>query len=349
MRTPHRLPSLDGIRALSIALVIVAHSLNTPGLEVPHAVYFRLNLGRLGVQIFMALSGFLITTLLLSERRRGPISLRRFYLRRAFRIFPAYYSFVLALAVGRWAGVVAVDDSDLLSASLFLSGYDMDRAWAVGHLWSITVEEQFYLLWPPILAWWGVAGARRALIGCVILAPALRVGLWWLRPEWQPLVHEGFPWVMDTLATGCALALYRDQIHRWPALERLQRHPWTPLGWLTLAVVITYQWYQHTAFYAVGLTALNVCVVLFIDGALRSPTRGLGPLLNARPMAAVGVMSYSLYLWQQVFIDRHSAGAIHAFPWSLLATVACAWISYRLIEAPALGLRRRLMDRSPRG
>ncbi|MFN3197224.1 MAG: acyltransferase family protein [Bradymonadia bacterium] len=349
MRTPARLPALDGIRALSLAMVIVAHLLNTRGLEVAPEVYFHANLGRLGVQVFMVLSGFLITTMLLQAYdRHGAIDLKRFYLRRAFRIFPAYYTFVALMAVGASLGWVQVNDSDLLSASLFMSGYDVERAWSTGHLWSITVEEQFYLLWPWVLARWGVAGSTRVLVAVLVLAPVLRVSLWLLTPIDQRLIQEGFPTVMDALALGCLLAMYRQHIPRLRLFGRLQRWSWMPVVWLLLAVWTSYTWYMHTHFYAVGNTLLNVFIALFIDGAMRH-RGGLGPLLNARPVMWVGALSYSIYLWQQPFIDRTASGTLNMFPWSVLLTLICGWLSYRLVEAPALRLRDRVVARLGKG
>lgn len=343
MRQPTRLPSLDGIRALSIALVIVAHLMNTPGLEVSPELYFRLNLGRVGVRIFMVLSGFLITTLLVRELdRSGRIDLRRFYGRRAFRIFPAYYTFVIFLLVADTQGWLRFNDNDLWGAATFVSGYDINRTWVTGHLWSITVEEQFYLLWPPVLLWGGLRGGTRVLVGCLVVPPILRVALWWSHPEWQMFIHEGFPVVVDCLATGCLLAMYRHKLADVPVIRTLRRWPWMPVVWGLLGLWVFYQWYAHTAFYLVGWPALNLLVALFIDGCIEHPRRGLGPLLNAAPVAYVGTLSYSLYLWQQPFIDRTADGIIHRSPLNLVIPVAAAWLSYKLIEQPALRWRARV-------
>ena len=160
------IPALDGIRCVAISLVVLAHAAGTrnfTGLEVALEP-----LGNLGVRIFFVLSGFLISTLLFSELdARGSISLKGFYTRRFFRIFPAYYSFLFVIALLSAGGFVALHDNDLLHAFSYTSDYYRERSWLVGHTWSLSVEEQFYLLWPLVIVLAGREGALRGAAAVV--------------------------------------------------------------------------------------------------------------------------------------------------------------------------------------
>src|SRR6185295_707232 len=134
-----RIPTLDGIRAVAFAFVLCAHTLGTGILPMTSRVHV---FGDIGVRTFFVLSGFLITTLLLRERARfGAISLRGFYLRRALRIFPAFYTFLAVVIVLRAAGLATASDRDLVFAGTYTMNFHADRAWHVGHLWSLSVEE----------------------------------------------------------------------------------------------------------------------------------------------------------------------------------------------------------------
>ena len=164
-----RLHSLDGLRAVSIVLVLVGHvagTVNAPAILTPLH-----NLGNFGVKIFFVISGFLITLLLLDElRRRGKIDMRGFYLRRCFRIFPAFYFFIACMMIAHAGGYLELFPGDLLHAATFTMNYHHDRAWALNHTWSLAVEEQFYLLWPLLLL---LLGTRRAL-ACAARSPRSR-------------------------------------------------------------------------------------------------------------------------------------------------------------------------------
>src|SRR5580698_6185027 len=142
-----RMPSLDGLRAVAVLLVIVFH-LELSKTFTPVRYLWRFDIGYTGVKIFFVLSGFLITTLLLREHaRHGKIDWGDFYLRRIFRIFPAYYTYLALAGVAVAAGWATASRGDFLWAAIFLSDYHKAE-WALLHTWSLAVEEQFYLLWP---------------------------------------------------------------------------------------------------------------------------------------------------------------------------------------------------------
>jgi peptidoglycan/LPS O-acetylase OafA/YrhL len=144
-----RIPSLDGLRALSIALVLAGHSI--PNAQWDWFLWKVFGNGDLGVSIFFVISGFLITSLLLKEHAEaGEISPSSFYLRRAFRILPPFYAFLVVLLALKRFGVLELSLRGWTEAVTFLRDYLSADDWWTIHIWSLSVEEQFYLLWPGV-------------------------------------------------------------------------------------------------------------------------------------------------------------------------------------------------------
>ena len=171
---PARIPSLDGLRAISIALVLFAHTSGTA--FFPSFVFLRRHLGNFGVRVFFVISGYLITTLLLKELdKTGRISLKLFYIRRVFRIFPAAYFYLAVAAVLLAFGLVELEWNDIVFGFTYTTNYDPVRPWHTIHLWSLSVEEQFYLIWPATLAFLGRRRAMVAAAAMIAVAPLLRI------------------------------------------------------------------------------------------------------------------------------------------------------------------------------
>ena len=336
-----RLPCLDGLRAVSIVLVLVPHANGTRGLGMIDALTV-FDWGRLGVRVFFVISGFLITSLLLSERQRhGRIAIGSFYLRRAYRILPAFFAYVGFIAALATAGVLVLAPGDLAHAVTFTTNFHAPhaRSWWLGHLWSISVEEQFYLLWPAVLVVAGAAGGLRAALGAVLLAPVLRIAIWIFAPGWRDYLDEAFPTIVDAIATGCVLACAREWLwaNRW--YRRIATGPGVAIA---LAVGIAAAWVPRVSFeLALGQTLTNIGVVLALDWCVRNPTSAVGKVLEARPLVWLGTLSYSLYLWQQAFLNRHSTSWISRFPTNLALVLVAATASHYLIERPFLTLRER--------
>jgi peptidoglycan/LPS O-acetylase OafA/YrhL len=329
--TTSRIPSLDGARAVSIMLVILSHMAFAGAL--PGAKYLMMfDLGNLGVRVFFVISGFIITHLLMKELdTNGTISLRDFYLRRAFRIMPAYYAFLAITALIGLSGLITIHYDEAPIAALYLSNY-FDMHWNWGHTWSLAVEEQFYLLWP----WALVRGRKSALyvsVAILIAAPLFRAasgaGLWPTNPIYA------FECVADALATGCLLALLREQLWNNRAYRTLLQSP------LFLALPILVfggkALYQNPAFWDIAKVPLfNLCIAICLDRYMRLPQLALGRVLNWRPVVWTGMLSYSLYLWQQVFSE-----STLPFPLTLACIFCAAAASYYGIEQPFLRLRGR--------
>ena len=159
-----RIETLDGLRAVSIMIVIAAHAF--------HDNEKLADLGHMGVLLFFALSGYLITTRLLEERARsGAISLREFYLRRAFRIIPPALVYLGVVALLAALGVIVYRPGAFAGALLFYINY-IDpgvNGWRVTHFWSLSVEEHFYALWPLALISFGMAKGWRIALGLIVI------------------------------------------------------------------------------------------------------------------------------------------------------------------------------------
>jgi peptidoglycan/LPS O-acetylase OafA/YrhL len=348
-QTSSRIPSLDGLRALSIGLVLFAHTSGTrffPSFEVS-----RYKLGNLGVRVFFVISGFLITSLLLEELDATKrISLKWFYIRRALRIFPAAYAYIAVMCLCTAAGVIALNRGDLLHAVTYTVNYAKIRSFYIVHLWSLSVEEQFYFLWPAVLL---LSGRRRGLqiaAAVMLAAPALRslITLW--IPKWTWTLGFSFHTNADVLAAGCVLAGIRPWLGTQPWYLRFLRSAW----FLAVpAAVIVGSYFETSlvpAFYLKmqessvpwNFPVMNIGIALIIDRCVRFPSDLVGRILNWRPIAFVGVLSYSTYLWQQVFLNRLSNSPACWFPINLMLTAGAALASYYLIEKPCLDLRKRI-------
>ena len=344
MRTAgeRRIPSLDGLRAISIGLVLVSHLAGTRNFPLSAAQGNFWALGEFGVVVFFVISGFLITGLLLDEvERTGSVNLGRFYLRRTLRIFPPYYAFLICLALAAATGAVALVSGDVLSAMTYTANYKLDRSWFVGHTWSLSVEEQFYLLWPAVLLF---ARTRRAILiaaAVVLLVPLIRVAEWELLRQYGDGVGHRFETIADAIAIGCVLAGTRSWLHKTAWYPRLLASPAFIV--VPFAAVGANLVHDHPlANFALGMSIAHVCIALCLDWVVTFHDGRVGRVLNARPLVFVGWLSYSLYLWQQPFLNRGSDSIVAAFPQNILIVALLAVMSYYLVERPSLALRRRI-------
>lgn len=325
-----RIHSLNGVRAICISMVLLAHvagTRNFPASRVLEAY------GNPGVRIFLILSGYLITLQLLKEHgKTGRISLRNFYTRRAYRIFPAAYVFMIAGIATSWS---TLSRANILAALTYTLNYYPRGDHVLGHLWSLGVEEQFYLVWPLCLLWffrkriWIVAAA-------IVAGPPLRI-IFWLLWRRAGLEHP-FPVFMDALAMGAAVAMLEPKLAPLQPIFRSPKFLFAPF--LTLLVPLT-QFWSNRYYESVGSSIFHAGVALSL---LHFMARRYA-FLNAGPVVWVGTISYSLYLWQQPFLNRWSASPLTAFPLNLALAVGFAAASYYVVELPFLKLRER---RSPK-
>jgi peptidoglycan/LPS O-acetylase OafA/YrhL len=333
-----RIASLDGLRAISITFVLLAHLTGTR--NFPAMLGGARYLGNLGVRVFFVISGFLITSLLLKEQAAtGTVSLRKFYARRTLRIFPVYYCFLLVIFTLSAAGMITLLRHDLLCAFTYTMNNHYERSWYVGHLWSLSVEEQFYLLWPATLFLAGLSRAFKIVVATLFIAPLCRIFILLVLPQHFEGVGTIFPCMMDSIAIGCLLARSYKWLGTNMEYVRFLKSPWfvfVPVA----AAILTFP-ISTKGSALVGDSLLNLSIALIVDRFVRFPEGMIGRLLNTAPFVVVGVLSYSLYLWQQLFLNRASGLLINSFPLNIVLCGVTAVLSYSLIEQPFLRLKTR--------
>jgi peptidoglycan/LPS O-acetylase OafA/YrhL len=351
-----RFASLDGLRCLAIVPVIWHHA-------TPHPLDGVLGRGPLGVDLFFVISGFLITTLLLREQERtGTVALGAFYLRRSLRIFPLYYAvlgaFVLHALLFREHGPVR--DHFLRSVptyatytSNWFTDFDVPHAVVFSFAWSLATEEQFYLVWPWVIV---AAGALRlqggAGKGAALALPALFMAALLLLDQatergWLAAVAPlGLlaTRMLRSISTPICLGALLAVGLRWAPMRAtlaavLGRRASAPLAFGWLALIAIEGWpllHAHLAMAAL----VGACVI--------RPDHGLRGLLELRPIAHVGLVSYGLYLVNVPVIvaTRRALGpaserTLLVFAVGLAASVAVATLTYHLLEAPFFRLRDR--------
>jgi peptidoglycan/LPS O-acetylase OafA/YrhL len=355
------MPGLDGLRAIAVLSVLLYHA----------SFGWALG-GFLGVEVFFVISGYLITSLLLSEwRDRSAIDLRNFWLRRARRLLPALF---LVLAVTTVVALVFLSDEvaslrgDVLSALAYVTNWNfviaqksyfeaMGRPSMVQHLWSLAVEEQFYLVW-PLLFIGGMKAFGRKRFPIVVVAGALAsVVLMWVLyvPGSDPSrVYYGTDTRAAGLLFGCALAFVWTPWRLRAAVSKGARVLLDAAGTIALLVLLVMLWRTDefsSALYRGGFLRLDL-VTLVVIAVLVHPAARLGSVVGARPLRWVGLRSYGIYLWHWPVFQLTRPGLdISLTGWPLFGlrmviTLVLAELSYRLVELP---VRRGAIGRLWRG
>lgn len=343
-----RIPSLDGARAVSIGLVVLGHA----GAALP-ADDRRLRLlfedrggADLGVSVFFVLSGYLITRLLLDEElAQGKASLGAFYVRRAFRILPALYAYISFLVVANAVGLVTITLREFLAAATFTWNYH-GGGWWLGHTWSLSIEEQFYVLWPAVLVLAGRRRSRTIALWIMLLEPFVRVGSYFAFPSRRGFIPVMGHTRMDVLLAGCLLALveYSPSGKEWLTRHVTSRRALFAFLLLLLNVVLSDV--GHGSYVLpIGYSVQEVSIAVLLLWAMSHADGQIGRVLNAASVRWLGRLSYSLYLWQQFFLARSGwIPRIFPFPVDVLMAIAAATASHELVEKPFLKLRDRVLE-----
>lgn len=344
-RANRQFGSLDGIRAISILMVIWHHSGGSV-LSGPLGKMF------LGVDLFFVVSGFLIVTLLLRERaKNGSISFRNFYIRRVLRIFPLYYA-VLAAAlvvalISHGQNAIAMR-GDLPFAALYISNW-VDMHSILSITWSLSAEEQFYLVWPCLML---VFGARSvyALVALMVTSIGLELAHVYagLALPAMLYLHTFLP-----ILLGVALAYLLHHRSTFEPVARILGHRYSSA--VALVVVVALLCWPVQDITGFPQIFMQTGLAVFLATCVIREDHVLAPLLKSRPMARIGVLSYAMYLfhmWVWTFVAKvvpssESLGwfAHDAAIWVLttLLTAGCAALSYRYFEGRFLSMKDRFV------
>lgn len=351
--SPFRLgyrPALDGLRGLAILAVMGFHA-RLPG---THG-------GFLGVDVFFVISGFLITSLLLEERRRhGSNNFKRFYIRRGLRLFPALF----VLLVFYLVHALVLDGarrSNELKEIAFTLGYVMNwalsfdwvKAGNLSHTWSLAIEEQFYVLWPAaLLILLAVFRSRLLPIAATLVAAIVAIALWRARvyhPGPGIAYYRAF-FGLDTrgdgLLLGCLVSfvMYSSALHQHRIFKALMSVG-AVVASVAIAAIMIMGRNQLAAYYydryLISFVVAGVAVI--VAHVVMAPASAIARLLSLRPLVWLGRISYSLYLWHiPVFL------AVGRRDFSLPTTalrvglsVAIASLSFSVIEQRFLRLKVR--------
>jgi peptidoglycan/LPS O-acetylase OafA/YrhL len=332
-----RIPAIDGLRAVAIAFVILAHVIRTHGFYGGRWTrYVTAANATLGVDLFFVLSGLLITTLLFRERdRSGGISLRAFYVRRVLRIFPAYMAYLGAIVGLQFAGIANVPRADWIAAATYTMNFREGPAWEVGHAWSLSIEEHFYLVWPWPFSRLARSGALHALFGALAVCVASRFVILFMFPRAMGMIDLWTFTRLDAIVMGCMLAvLARDDVGR-RHLDRAARLWPLALVGIVIARVGANLSGKFDGFIAPPLTASSLAVLVW--SAVRAAPR----FLESKAMVTIGIGSYSLYLWQELFLNPNADHWWTRFPQNLALAALGAAFSYHVVEKPFLRLKER--------
>ncbi|GAA4751552.1 hypothetical protein GCM10023264_17870 [Sphingomonas daechungensis] len=311
---------IDGYRGVAVLCVVASHALGYHFGTPPPIPRLAQPLAEIGVQIFFVISGYIITTLLLKEEARGGISIPAFYARRAFRILPPLFAYFIGLLLLRRLGVITFNPSTIANSALFTCNTGLtDCEWWVAHTWSLAVEEQFYLAWPLLLT---ILPRRTGfLVGLI----AVLLTAYLLLPA-----HDHSNWLAFACIAAGALYACNDDVKAWIAKHASY---W---AWLVAAAAVFLPPLEAPRLQV--LTPLAVPYILFASRELPLIRR----VLESTPLNAVGLCSYSLYLWQQLFLTWTDVYPLGPPPIMLLPVVVAA--SYFLIEKPCARIGHRVSN-----
>ena len=330
-----RIRHFDAWRFIAVSLVIQSHLIKYSNLKFLTETYPLLSLlghfGNLGVMISFFLSGFVICQGLMKEQATtSALSVKAFYLRRAFRILPSLWLYLAVMALLGGLGWVAITPAKIGKSALFLCNMNFSGSCSgfVGHTWSLACQEQFYLIFPLVFMVFGLMVRPKILLMMLSLMTLASLGLCALGSAWL----SGYLSWMTFILSGCAAALY------WHRLVHTCRGL-SVRGWLTALTLliacivllpVAFEQYVRTIIYPplIGLLILGTPV---------SHLKVRAFFENSK-LAYLGKISFSTYLWQQLATGYHP----NLSPWWTVLFVLCVWplahLSYQYFERPLIGI-----------
>lgn len=340
-----RIVEITGIRCFAVMMVTLSHAQHTieggyTGFLSPLWLFSH---GSQSVLLSFVLSGFLITRMLTKEfAEKGCLDLIAFYSKRILRIWPASYFYILTIAALSMAGILAIDWRHIAIASLHLWNYGellhvtvaegTHGNWYLGHLWTLALEEQFYWVWPPILLYILRNRSERLLLALIFIVPLIRMASYFLVPSLRGQVNLMLHSGVDPILVGCYLAMNQE---KWSSkLAVLKYRHWILTGVVIVFMIATPQLGIYlkgiwTATYGRTIDALLAAIIIL--SMVEVKDFWLARICRMRLVVFVGTISYSIYLWQQLFLGEYFKYALK-FPFNIVQALVMALISYYMVE-----------------
>lgn len=325
-----RINALDGWRGIAILLVLFDHIQDS---LLGHYLRPWTRTGPHGVAVFFVLSGYLITSKLIEESERGGINLKRFYLRRFFRLMPAAWIFLAcSYALSRLTNHPFTSVPEIVSCVFIYRNFVAPVGGVAGHFWSLSIEEQFYLIWPGLLLLFGIKKCRWIAVAGMVGCASYRFAVWGQSLSYPVSTFTQFH--ADALLVGCLLAITLKDA-KWRAAAVRFSGPMAAFG-IAVFLLSAYRFHAFVPLFE------NLAIACFLCSAIVNPALQLSRLVAIRPLAGLGVISYSVYLWQELFMPFRN-------PWALCVGIPLfSMASYYWIESPCIRLGAWVTHRTPR-
>jgi len=334
-----RIPSLDGFRAISIVLILFCHS-RLSG-TFPGVLNDIARQAEVGVTVFFVISGFLITNLLLTEEsKNNHINIKAFYIRRAFRIIPVYALYIVFILIWRNFETFGLTKNNLVHVLTFTVNFDKYKDWFLGHFWSLSVEEQFYLFWPALLLIFR-KHLKTVLVVLVAYSCVARV-IAHKFPEFEIISLSPFFIYSDAIfigAFGGILFFENPELFK----HKIFNSRLAKLAAISLFLLFVYTT-EHGKLALISLPFGNAIIslsILFLITAYIFPSdKAVYKFLNNKVIVHIGILSYSIYIWQQFFFIGELKGFWRTFPYNIAVIYPVSLGSYYLWERPFLSLKK---------
>jgi peptidoglycan/LPS O-acetylase OafA/YrhL len=336
-------PSLNGIRGVAILIVVLGH-LNLSGNIYYHTIFN----GPVGVLIFFVLSGFLITTLCLKERAiTKDISLKNFYIRRALRILPVAFLYLIVVVILNLVFKLDINYVNILGAAFFLMNLtSIFRkyyfTWYTGHYWSLAVEEQFYLVVPLILK-----KHFKAYI-CLLFFLVFVLPVIFCLQYFYPSLNTGLLYAashflikFQSIAVGCLFSVF---LFKYPTELKIAATVKVLVNLVAFAIIILIKYNDFVSLQSIFSSLLiSVLTGFIIVTNLRVSNDVIFKLLNSKVFSTIGILSYSIYIWQQIFTSYDSKLPVFMStrPYNLICILLVSCASYYLYESYFLRLKTK--------
>ncbi|MCB0699056.1 MAG: acyltransferase [Chitinophagales bacterium] len=341
----------DGLRAFSILFVVLTHM----GLDqlIPDSDFMQqrawlLFSGLTGVQIFFSLSGFLITRILLIEKKQtGTISFKNFYIRRFLRLLPPLVVFYIAIAILMKMVMIRGSAVGFVMGVTYIYNFIPKQFYTgeLGHMWSLAVEEQYYLLWPVVLVFTPKA---RKLIGIAAVLLFLCIIAKYILPDMQygtETLGDKFlvdRWFVPAVAPIMIGSLFAILVYKYCYRLKDLLHENNKVLLLALLLYAA-PLYLSDALLSISYLFIATGVSLFLTWLFFNQTSGAGKFLDFAPLRYIGKISYGIYVYQGFFLRTGPAEglSVQQFPYNIILTIVIAIISYELLEKPVLKLKNK--------